>query len=163
MNTLQNNQTNDLFGDINLNDVIKQKEVIDQSKADLMKLIRADWIVAVTLTGELFKYNKNVPPKYRSQKRIKLFKCWNESTADMVLNVVKGAVKYKSFVVPEFRKKNNRRFALAHWIYLVETRLRHLPYQHLENLYNKHLEKLQKKKELDAIKESENTYDVEPH
>ena len=162
-NTSINNQSLDLFGDVDLSADLKQKEIIDQTKADQMKLLRAEWIVAVTTTGELFKYNKKVPSKYRTQKGIKLFKCCNEATADLVLNAVKGAVKYKTFEIPEIRKKNNKRYAISHWIYLVERRLCHLPFGHLENLYREHGEKVRKKRELAAIQEKENTYDVEPH
>lgn len=157
------NQSNDLFGDVDVNAVLKQKEMIDQLKAEQMKLLRAEWIVAVTSTGELFKYNKKVPPKYRTEKGVKLFKCWSEATADMVLNCVKGAIKRKSFEIPEFRKRYNKSFATSHWIYLVESRLSSLPYGQLENLYRDHEAKIRKKRELAAIQANENTYEVEPH
>jgi poly-gamma-glutamate capsule biosynthesis protein CapA/YwtB (metallophosphatase superfamily) len=80
----------DLFGFANMQAIEQQREKNELKRIETMKLVRCDWFIAVTSTGELFKYSEKVPAKYKAFKGIKLFKCWNEATADLVLNAVKA-------------------------------------------------------------------------
>lgn len=151
----------DLFGFANMQEIEQQKTQTEEKRAEIMKLIRCDWFIAVTSIGELFKYSDKVPKKYKASKGIKLFKCWNEHTADIVLNAIKGAIKQDGYEVPDVKKY--KKFAVSSWVRKIEMKFLSLPYGQLTNLYQKHEERLRTKKEQAKITESENTYEVEPH
>lgn len=151
----------DLFGFANMQEIEQQRTQNEEKRAEKMKLIRCDWFVAVTSSGELFKYSDKVPAKYKATKGIKLFKCWNEHTADIVLNAVKGAIKQDGHEVPDVKKY--KKLAVSSWVRTIEMKFLSLPYGQLTNLYQKHEERLRIKKEQAKIEESKNTYEVEPH
>lgn len=151
----------DLFGFANMQAIEQQREKNELKRIETMKLVRCDWFIAVTSTGELFKYSEKVPAKYKAFKGIKLFKCWNEATADLVLNAVKGAIKGDHYEIPDVKK--SKKFTVNSWVRNIDLKFLHLPVGQLTNLYREHQERLRLKREKARLKENENTYDVEPH